>query len=95
MNSDIKRVSVVFKTLANINRIKIIKLLKKNDKLAVHQIAKKLKISVPSTSRHLILLNDLDVLNFEGKSNQVFYSINSEMPKDFKEAINFLEKYTI
>lgn len=83
-----KRWSVVFKTLSNINRLKIIKLLSGNQQMSVSRIAEELDISFKATSKHLLMLHDLDILNSTGKSGQVFYSLNRKnMPSDIKQTI--------
>lgn len=82
-----KRWTIIFKTLGNINRLKILKLLSDGDSLSVGDIADKIRISIKGTSQHLILLHNLDVLEAEGKKGHVYYSINPDMPKDFKQAL--------
>ena len=85
-----KRWSIVFKAFNNINRLKIIALLTKRDELHVSDIADELKISQKSVSKHLIQLHRLDVLNSFGRNNHVYYSLNPEMPEDFKRTIKLL-----
>jgi DNA-binding transcriptional ArsR family regulator len=85
-----KRWSLIFKTLSNVNRLKIIKLLVHGKILNVGDIARELNVSVKTASKHLIILNNLDVVDYIGKDNHVFYSLNKNMPKDFKSIINFL-----
>ena len=83
-----KRWAVVFRALANINRLKIIKMLSDNKKMSVGDIANELKISFKATSNNLVMLKNLDVLDAQGVSGHVFYSVNSRMPKDFQKAID-------
>ena len=85
-----KRWTVVFRALANINRLKIIKILSDENKLSVSDIAQKLVISFKATSNHLALLKNLDVLEAQGVNGHVFYSINPKMPRDFQSIINRL-----
>ena len=85
-----KRWSIVFKAFNNINRLKIISLLTKRGELHVSDIADELKIAQKSVSKHLIQLQRLDVLNSFGRNNHVYYSLNSEMPEDFKHTIRLL-----
>lgn len=82
-----KRWTMIFRALANINRVKIIKILSKDIKLNVSQISAHLKISLKSTSKHLIILRSLDVLENEGAKGHVFYGINPGMPSDIKKTI--------
>jgi len=56
----------------------------------VTDISNKLGISFMATSRHLLLLRNHEVLQYEGKNNHVFYSLNPDIPADFKKAINLV-----
>ncbi len=83
-----KRWTQIFKALANLNRLKIIKLLSQGEAHTVADVAAEIDISFKATSKHLIILHNLDVLESEGKKGHVFYSLNSEMPKDLRKVIN-------
>ncbi|MFY9461830.1 MAG: metalloregulator ArsR/SmtB family transcription factor [Candidatus Sungiibacteriota bacterium] len=85
-----KRWTVVFRVLANINRLKIIEMLKGGRAMSVSDIAERLDISLKATSNHLAMLKNLDVLESRGTAGHVFYSINSGMPKDFRKAIELI-----
>lgn len=81
----------IFKALSNINRLKIIEmLLSSNKELTVTQIADKLGISIKSTSKHLIILQNLDVLESEGRNGRVFYKFSQSASQDFKNVIKLL-----
>ena len=79
------RWTIVFKALSNINRLKILSLLKSRGKMHVSDIADALKISITATSNNLVLLQKLDVLETEGKDGHVFYELNAHMPRDFAQ----------
>lgn len=84
---------MIFKVLGNINRLKIIRLLSPGGRaLNVSYIARELDISLKSTSKHLILLNNLDILNYKGQAGHVSYSINSDMPPDLRKVIKLLSE---
>lgn len=85
-----KRWTVIFRALANINRLKIIKMLSGGSRMNVGEIAEDLKISFKATSNHLAILKNLDVLESQGAEGHVFYFINPEMPKDFQRAIGLM-----
>ena len=87
-----KRWIVVFRTLANINRLKIIKMLANGQKMSVTDIAEDLNISFKATSNHLALLRNLDVIEAQGTSGHVFYSFNPHLPKDFQKIIEIALK---
>jgi DNA-binding transcriptional ArsR family regulator len=82
-----KRWTVVFRSLANINRLKIIEMLAPGKTKHVSEIAENLKISITATSNHLIILKNLDVLEALGSEGHVFYSLNKKMPEDFQKII--------
>ncbi len=83
-----KRFTQIFKVFSNINRVKIVMLLSKRKVMNVTDIAEELDISFKSASKHLILLDQFDVVNSKGKSSHVFYSLNEDMSKDLKSVIS-------
>ena len=83
-----KRWVNIFKALANINRLKIVKLLATGGELTVSDISREINISLKGTSKHLIILHSLDVLDSVGRQGHVFYSLNRAMPKDLKRALD-------
>lgn len=89
---NMKRWVVIFRTLANINRLKIIDMLSRVEKANVGDIARNLHISFAATSNHLAMLKNLDVLESQGVAGHVFYSINDKMPNDFRRIINNFRK---
>lgn len=82
-----KRWVNIFKALGNINRIKIIQMLSAGQSLNVTDIAGKIKVSIKSTSRHLMILRNLELLDSEGKNGHVFYSINKNASADMMKAV--------
>jgi len=85
---DIKHWVQIFKMFSNVNRVKIIKFLSEKKKpMNVTDIAEELDISFKSASKHLILLDRLDVLDSKGKDGHVFYVMNGDMPKDIKRIV--------
>lgn len=83
-----KRWTIIFRALANINRLKIIEMLSDGKRMSVSEISQALKISFKATSNHLAILKNLDVLEPQGVDGHVFYSLNSQLPSDFNRAIN-------
>ncbi len=87
-----KRWVVIFRVLANINRLKIIKMLSEGRKMNVSEISQALKISFKATSNHLAILKNLEVLEAQGVAGHVFYFLNSQMSSDFRRGINLFLK---
>ena len=69
-------VDKVFKALADKNRRKIIKLLKKSE-LNAGEIAQHFQISKPSISEHLKILKNADLIGSERDGQYVRYFLNS------------------
>ncbi|HXK39030.1 MAG TPA: winged helix-turn-helix domain-containing protein [Candidatus Paceibacterota bacterium] len=86
--TNMKRWVVVFRTLSNINRLKIIAMLSDGRKMNVGDIAENLKISFKGTSNHLAMLKNLDVLEAQGTSGHVLYSVSPDMPRDFRTVVD-------
>ena len=65
----------------------ILHLLCQNEKLSVHEIRDRLNISESTASRHLKLLFDLGLVDFEIKAPEKFYFLK------IKEIVELLEIY--
>ncbi len=83
-----KRFTQIFKVFSNINRVRIVLILAKKEAMSVSELAEELSISFKATSKHLIILDQFDVVNSKGKSSHVFYSLNRDMSKDLKSVIS-------
>ncbi|MFY9462010.1 MAG: metalloregulator ArsR/SmtB family transcription factor [Candidatus Sungiibacteriota bacterium] len=82
-----KRWTQIFKALSNINRVRIVKMLSGRGQMSVSEIAEELDISPKATSKHLIILHNLDVLSNKGRHNRVEYWLNPALPVDLKKTI--------
>jgi len=69
----------LFKSLGNDRRLKIISLLRGRAEMSVGEIAQQLKLSLKSTSRHLLVLERVGLLNREQRGLEVFYSLNTKL----------------
>lgn len=87
-----KRWTIIFRVLSNINRLKIIDILSSGKKKSVTEISKILNISLKATSNHLAMLKNLNVLESEGSAGHVFYWINKKMPGDFRIILNHFNR---
>ena len=58
----------------------------------VGDISRHLRISFKATSNHLAMLRNLDVLEAEGASGHVFYSVNNKMPDDFRKILSHVRR---
>ena len=63
------------KALANRRRLMILKYLHRTAKASVGEIAKAIKLSLKSTSKHLGILRTADILEREQVNLQMYYSL--------------------
>lgn len=87
---DLKETEKIFKALANKRRLAIIRLLKNKKELTVGEIAKEIKLSFKSTSRHLYVLYGAELLEKEQRGLQMFYSVNKNLAKNLSVIISVL-----
>ena len=81
LTRSIRNWSKIFKGLGNPNRLQIVKLLRFRDQLSVTDLSEELGISLKNTSRNLAILLNLDLVQYQGKSDHVYYSLNKDMDK--------------
>ncbi|MFH1509345.1 MAG: ArsR family transcriptional regulator [bacterium] len=65
----------ILKALANKKRLQIIEYLNENEPKPVFSIAKAIKLSIKSTSKHLLILKNTDVLESEYMKHQNHYRL--------------------
>lgn len=82
-----KRWVNVFKALSNVNRLKIIKFLHERGEKTVTEITEHLNISLNATSKHLLMLEKINILSSLGKKGHVFYFIDPKISEDVKKII--------
>ena len=88
-----RRWTHIFKVLANINRLRVIRFLSDGNERTVTQIAREIHISLKAMSRHLIMLDNMDILRSVGKDGHVFYSLNPHLPADVKKVVDPFLKF--
>jgi DNA-binding transcriptional ArsR family regulator len=85
-----KKATKFFKALANDRRLEILKLLKdKKGEMIVGEISNRIHLSYKSTSKHLLVLENVGLIKRRQRRLEVFYSLNQEtaekpvVPVDF------------
>src|SRR3990167_1463029 len=66
---------IIFKILGDTNRYRIFEMLGKHPRLAVSDMAKILKISIPLASQHLKILEQGSMLVKEKQGQKVYYKL--------------------
>lgn len=78
--------SRTFAALADPNRQKIIKCLKKSE-LPVNEIAKNLNITLATLSHHLDILRRADLVSSRREGRQIFYQLNLSVVDELMETM--------
>jgi len=78
--------SRTFAALADPNRQKIVKCLKKSE-LPVSEIAKNLNITLATLSHHLDILRRADLVSSRREGRQIFYQLNLSVVDELMEAM--------
>ncbi|MBI4086239.1 MAG: winged helix-turn-helix transcriptional regulator [Candidatus Liptonbacteria bacterium] len=85
-----KQLEKIFKGLANRRRLSIIQLLYKNKELPVAEISRRIHLSFTSTSKHLLILHQLDIVEKRQESLSVYYRLGDKLPDVVKRVIFFI-----
>jgi len=81
---ELNQLEKVFKGLANRRRLAIVRLLHKKGEVSVADIAGYIDLSFTSTSKHLGILRQLDILDRRQESLTVYYRLADVMPVPVK-----------
>ncbi|MDO8998142.1 MAG: metalloregulator ArsR/SmtB family transcription factor [Bacteroidota bacterium] len=76
--SKLQNISESLKAVAHPDRIRILKFLAENKetKKSVSKICVQLKLKQPEVSRHLSILKNKEVVQFQRGGNNIYYSVN-------------------
>ncbi len=85
-----KELEKIFKSLANRRRLAILTFLKQKKRANVGEIAKEIKLSFKSTSRHLSILSSSGILDKEQGGLYWFYSFSTEQSEILKKILNVI-----
>ena len=76
-----KELEKIMKGLANKRRLAIIRLLLKSKEATVADIAEQIKLSFKSTSKHLAILHQLDILDRRQENLNMYYRLSDSLPE--------------
>lgn len=85
-----KQLVKILKALANKRRLAILQYLKNNREETVGEIARNINLSFKATSKHLAILSSVDIIDYDKRSLQIFYSLSAQCPLTAKQIINKL-----
>jgi len=86
MKNFVVKMAEIFKALGDPTRLRIIRILASNmeDRFCVVDIAKRIGVTQPAISQHIRVLKHLNLLDSERKGYKVYYSVNTDVIKEFK-----------
>lgn len=84
---DMKKFERVLKGLANRRRLAILKFLNSVKEANVADIAEVINLSFKATSKHLGILANLDILEKEQRSLEMFYRLSKDLNSIVKNVI--------
>ena len=82
-----KRWEKLYKALANLSRLSIIRFLSDGEERTVTDIAAHIHVLMSGTSRHLSVLENVGIIESIGKEAHVFYYLNPKMPADAEKVV--------
>ena len=85
---NLRQWSTVFRGLANPYRLRIIALLQRNGSMSVSALTEALGITIKNTSRNLSIMQNLDILESEGRDGHVFYRLNHRLADDIRQVLH-------
>jgi DNA-binding transcriptional ArsR family regulator len=86
--ADMKKFERILKSLANRRRLAILKFLNSVKEANVSKIAEVINLSFKATSKHLGMLANLDILEKEQRSLEMYYRLAKELGSIPKNVIN-------
>ena len=87
---EINQAEKILKALANRRRIKIIKYLADRSKASVTELSGFLKLSFKSTSKHMAVLKNADLVDTEQVSLVVYYSLVNPLNPLLKQLLSIV-----
>ena len=88
--ADIRKTERTLKALANKRRLEIVKYLEKSSVASVGTIAEAIKLSFKSTSRHLAVLSNADLLDRTQTSTTVLYKLADTPSAILKTTLRYI-----
>jgi len=86
-----KEMGKILKALANRRRLGIIEFLRKNKTASVSEIAREIKLSRRSTSRHLAALRNVELVAYEQSGLTINYWLAENSLRAVKEILTFFK----
>lgn len=85
-----KQLERLLKALANRRRLEILRELKKHNKLPVGEIARRIRLSLHATSKHLRILSVHSLIDADRQGMQIYYHRVQDIPPAARRIIDEL-----
>lgn len=82
----------IMRVLAGRKRLEILNLLSDARGRSVSDIAEHIKLSLKSTSKHVLLLAQVDLLDYRRQKNVVWYKLSAEVPPYLKTILGEIRR---
>ncbi len=83
-----KKLERYTKAVANYRRLIILSFLKREGEASVGEIAEELKISIQATSKHLKILESVEIIFSDQRNLLVYYSLSKSLPNFISNIIS-------
>ena len=85
-----KELERILKALANKRRLAILSYLKKVSEASVSEIAGEINLSLKATSKHLKIMDTVDIIEKEQRGLQMYYRLSKEQMSATKSILSLL-----
>jgi len=80
----------VLKAMANRRRLALIKHLRSQREASVGELAEAIKLSLKATSKHLVILHNLGIVERDQRSLLMYYRLADPLPRPVKSLLSYL-----
>ncbi len=87
---NIKNLEKILKGLANRRRLAIARFLFRRKEASVADIARELGLSFKATSKHLVILRQLDIIDSRQEDLHVYYRLSDSMPRAARDILQHI-----
>jgi DNA-binding transcriptional ArsR family regulator len=85
-----EKITRLFKALGSDRRIAILRLLSQREALTMTEIAKRINLSFRSTSKHLLILENVGMLSRRQERLNVYYALSERFRKELRRLLNLV-----
>ena len=85
-----KELERILKALANKRRLAVLSYLKKVPEASVSEIAGEINLSLKATSKHLKIMDTVDIIEKEQRGLQMYYRLSKEQMSATKSILSLL-----